>query len=332
MCPAASPQPLVFASAQSGAFASSVARELGMPLAACEEREFEDGEHKMRPLAEVRGRSTFIIQSLHGDAGASVNDRLCRLLFFAGALKDAGAAHVTACFPYLAYARKDRRTQPRDPVTTRYVARLCEASGIDRVVVLDVHNEAAFDNAFRCETVRVDAIDLFASALGLARDSTGLVIASPDPGGIKRAERFRYLLNARFGVDAGFAFMEKVRRAGVLSGEHLVGDVAGSDLVIVDDLIASGATVLRAVQAARRGGARRIRVVATHAPLTAAAVQMFGAGGPDQVFVTDSVPLRAASSALLQDRLSVCSAAPLFAQLIQRLDAGEPIGDLAQTG
>src|SRR5690606_19275225 len=108
-----------------------------------EEREFEDGEHKARPLVNVRDRDVYVLQSLGGDATASVNDKLVRLLFFLGALRDASAAPVTAVVPYLAYARKDVRTQPRDPVLTRYTAALFEAVGIDRIVALEVHNPAA---------------------------------------------------------------------------------------------------------------------------------------------------------------------------------------------
>ena len=107
-----------------------------------EEREFEDGEYKARPLISVRGNNVFVIQSFYGDDRQSGNDKLCRLLFFIGALKDAAAARVTAVVPYLAYARKDKK--PRDPVTTRYVAALFEAVGTDAVMTLDVHNLAAF--------------------------------------------------------------------------------------------------------------------------------------------------------------------------------------------
>ena len=128
---------------------AAVAAALGRPLAAHEEREFEDGEHKARPLEAVRGADVFVLQSLHGGPEQSANDKLCRLLFFIGALKDSGAARVTALVPYLCYARKDRRTKPNDPVTTRYVASLFEAVGTDAVVTLDVHNPAAFENAFR---------------------------------------------------------------------------------------------------------------------------------------------------------------------------------------
>jgi len=110
-------------------YGERIAQHLELILSAHEERGFEDGEHKIRPLAEVRRQDVFVIHSLYGDAEQSPNDRL---LFFIGALKDAGAERVTAVVPYLCYARKDRRTQPRDPITTKYVACLFEACGADR--------------------------------------------------------------------------------------------------------------------------------------------------------------------------------------------------------
>ena len=169
---------------------------LGIALADHEEREFEDGEHKSRPLTNVRGRDVYVLQSLYGDAKQSVNDKLCRLLFFIGALKDASAARVTAVVPYLGYARKDRRSKARDPVTTRYVAMLFEAVGTDCVLTLDVHNLAAYQNAFRCRTEHLEANPLFiAHLLPLLRDAQVSVV-SPDAGGIKRADAFRQRLSA----------------------------------------------------------------------------------------------------------------------------------------
>src|SRR5690606_10643526 len=120
----------VFAPQSSASLASAIAQELGVALATSEEREFDGGEHKMRPLRDVRGCDVYVVHSLFGEVDASANDKLCRLLFFIGALRDAGAARVTACIPYLCYARKDRRTQPHDPVTTRYVAAMFEAAGV----------------------------------------------------------------------------------------------------------------------------------------------------------------------------------------------------------
>lgn len=135
------PKPLkLFALSGSEELGASIAAHLGSRLAAYEEREFEDGEHKIRQ---------------------SSNDKLCRLLFFIGALKDAGAQRITAVAPYLCYSRKDRRTKSFEPVTTRYVASMFEAVGRDTVVTLEVHNPVAFENAFRCRTVALTATPIF---------------------------------------------------------------------------------------------------------------------------------------------------------------------------
>ena len=122
---------MLFALDATRTYGEAVAGELGITLAPHEEREFEDGEHKARPLSNVRGRDVYVVQSLYADAKQGVNDKLVRLLFFLGALKDASAARLTAIVPYLAYSRKDRKTKVRDPVTTRYVATLFEAVGTD---------------------------------------------------------------------------------------------------------------------------------------------------------------------------------------------------------
>lgn len=309
----------LFAPALSAVLAAKVAQSLGTRLAASEEREFDGGEHKMRPLEDVRGQDVFVIHSLCGSARASANDRLCRLLLFAGALKDAGAPRVTAVVPYLAYARKDRRTQPRDPVMTRYVAAMFEAVGVDCVVVLDVHNDAAFDNAFRIPTVRIEAAETFAAALNGRVGERRVVIASPDVGGIKRAQKFRERVSRGLGRDVDFAFVEKRRACGVVSRDALVGSVEDADVVYYDDMIASGTTLVRAVGAARRAGARRIHVAAAHAAFLSSASQLFQPDGPETVMVGDSIPLQSAFTPFLQGSLQVCSVAPLIARTIAAL-------------
>ena len=141
--------------------ARAVAERLGTTPLPVEERGFEDGEHKIRPLERVRGSDLYLVQSLYGEPGLSADEKLLRTLFLAAALRDHGAARVTLVAPYLAYARKDRRTKLRDPVSIRYLAELVEAVGIRRVAALDVHNPAAFENAFRIETVHLEARGLF---------------------------------------------------------------------------------------------------------------------------------------------------------------------------
>jgi ribose-phosphate pyrophosphokinase len=306
----------IFAPAYSAELGTRVASSLGLQLSACEERDFEGGEHKMRPLVDVSGCDAFVVASLNGDAAASANDKLCRLLFFIGALKDAGAATVTACVPYLCYSRKDRKTQPRDPVSTRYVALLFEAVGVDRVLVVDVHNEAAFDNAFRCETLRIEGAPIFGASLAESVDTRRCVVASPDIGGVKRAQRLREALAALFAHEVGFAFMEKRRAGGVISGDTFVGDVHERDVIIYDDMIVSGSTIARATRAARQAGARKIVVAAAHAAFADSALQLFEQDGPDLVLVSDSIALTSVFVSKLGTRLQVCSSAAALGEAI----------------
>jgi ribose-phosphate pyrophosphokinase len=313
---------LLFAPQHSAAFAQAVAEQLGTSLSPAEEREFDGGEHKMRPLVDVQGQSVCVVQSSFGEAGASANDKLCRLLFFIATLKDAGAREVIAAVPYLAYARKDRRTQPRDPVTTRYLAALFEAVGLDAILSLDVHNEAAFDNAFRCRSVRLEAAEIFAADLARTSKDRRLVVASPDIGGIKRAQRFAETLAKRLEREIAVAFVEKRREHGIVSGEMLVGTVEGSEVIFYDDMIVSGTTIARAARSARQAGATRIHVVATHAAFAPSALQLFQGNEIDSVLVSDSIPLSPEFATYTSKGLRICSVAPLFARTLREL-AGE---------
>lgn len=217
----------------------AVARALSIKLDPHEERDFEDGEHKTRPLVSVRGADVYVLHSLGSAGGASVNDRLCKLLFFLATCRENGAARVTAIVPYLAYARKDRQTKMRDPVTTRYVAQLFEAVGTDRIVTLDVHNFAAFQNAFRCESIHLDTRNLFVPIIRVLAEDRPITIFSPDGGGMKRVQLLKEALEADTRNDVGFGFMEKRRSRGVVSGDLFAGDVAGTAVFIVDDMIST---------------------------------------------------------------------------------------------
>jgi ribose-phosphate pyrophosphokinase len=304
-----------------------IADALGVPLASHEERDFEDGEHKARPLDNVRGTDVYVVQCLHGGPAESANDKLCRLLFFIGALKDAGAARVTALAPYLCYARKDRRTKPGDPVTTRYVANLFEAVGTDGLVTLEVHNPAAFENAFRIPTVALTAAPLFV-AYGRSLSHESLCVVSPDPGGVKRAELFRQALEAAIGKPVGKAFAEKYRSAGVVTGDLFVGDVAGSTGLIIDDLISTGGTLLRAARAAREAGARRVIAFVTHGLFMPGAAGVIADPAIDRLVVTDTVsPSRLDARARL-DKIETLHTAPLFAEAVFRLHRGQALTDL----
>jgi ribose-phosphate pyrophosphokinase len=315
----------LFALRASRGFGEALAGALGITLSGLEEREFEDGEHKARPLADVCGRDAYVLQSLYSDAGQSVNDRLVRLLFLVGCLKDAGAGRVTVLAPYLGYARKDRRTQPHDPVTSRYLAQLLEAVGTDQVVTLEVHNEAALENAFRCRTEHLIPDGLFLDALTEdLRLGEPVVVLSPDAGGAKRAERLRRALAGRLGHEPPLAFMEKSRSLGSLRVGRLVGEVADGLVVIVDDLISTGGTLLGAARACREAGARRVLAVAAHGVFVGNASEVLRSDALDQVLVTDTIPPHRLDPALLGHKVRVLPAAALFAEAVRRLHAGTP--------
>jgi ribose-phosphate pyrophosphokinase len=324
-------EPAVFALHATQEFGAQVAQHLGVALSAHEEREFDDGEHKARPLASVRGRDVYAIQSLHGDDRQSVNDKLCRLLFFLGALHDVGAAQVTAVVPYLGYARKDQRSQPRDPVTTRYVAALFEAVGTDRVVTLDVHNLAAFQNAFRCRTEHLDTASLFARHFATSLAATeSVVVVSPDPGGIKRAERLRRQLARTKGQEVPMAVLEKARAHGVLTPGRLVGEVAGRCAVVLDDLISTGGTLVHAAQTCRAQGATRVIAAAAHGLFVGNAAATLASEALDSIVVTDTVPPFRLPSGPVLKKLTVLSVTGLVAEAIRRMHAGGSITELLE--
>jgi len=320
----------LFALNTSRPYGERVAAALGVALASHEEREFEDGEHKARPLENVRGQDVYVIHSLYGEPGMSANDKLVRLLFFIGALKDASAARVTAVCPYLAYARKDRRTKPRDPVSSRYVAQLFEAVGTDRVVSLDVHNLAAYQNAFRIPAEHLEARSLFVAWFAARLRDEPIVVMSPDAGGIKRAEAFRDALGRALGRPVAAAFMEKHRSGGVVSGEAVVGEVDGRTLLIIDDLISSGTTLARAAAACKALGARRVFAAASHGLFADAAAGVLADPALEKVLVTDTIPPFRLPPALLGSRVEVLDSAPLFAEAIRRLHSGGSLVELLQ--
>lgn len=322
----------IFALGATQELGQAVADELGRPLTPLEERDFEDGEHKMRPLHTVRGADVYVVQSLHGGPEQSPNDKLCRLLFFIATLKTNGAARVTAVVPLMAYARKDRQTKARDPLTARYVAQLFEAIGTDRVVTMEAHNIAAFQNAFRCEAVALDTRGVLIERAAQLAGTGPVTVASPDPGGVKRAQLFREALEERIGRTVGFALMEKRRSGGVVSGEILAGDVDGARVLVLDDMIASGGTMIRAAQALIEGGATDVWALAAHGLFTDGALKALSDPAVAGWIVTDTVPLFRLEEHSQKARVEVVSAAPLLARAIRQLHENSSIIDLPAGG
>jgi ribose-phosphate pyrophosphokinase len=306
----------------------AVAQALGFGLDPHEERDFEDGEHKARPLVSVRGEDVYVLHSLAGGPGTSANDRLVKLLLFIATCRDNGAARVTAVTPYLAYARKDRQTKSRDPVTTRYIAQLFEAVGTDCVVTLEVHNIAAFQNAFRCRTIHLDGRRLFGPVMEKLAGDRPVVIFSPDGGGVKRAELLKESYEAETGRETGLGFMEKRRSRGIISGDLFAGDVEDKAVFLLDDMISTGGTMLRAARACRERGAREVHALATHGVFGKGSDALFAEGSIGRIVVTDSLDSAAGMAIGRQEKLELVSCAPLIAEAIRRLHGQGSIADL----
>lgn len=321
---------MLFALAPSEALGRPVAEHLGVAIAPHELRRFEDGEHKIRPLVSVRGRDVYVLSALYGDTLESIDDRLIRTLFFLGALRDSGARRLTLVAPYLCYARKDRRTNPRDPVTTRYIARLIEAAGADRIVTADVHNLAAYENGFRIGTEHLEARPLFAERCRALGDR--LAIVAPDPGGFHRAEALRDTLEHGGAPPVELAMLGKHRKGGVVRTEAFVGDVAGRTAVIVDDVIVSGTTLVRAAEACRKHGAAAVHAMATHAMFGVAAAGTLTTPALESIVVTDTVSPERAALGEVHAKLSVVSIAPLLARAIGALHQERSLAALVAPG
>jgi ribose-phosphate pyrophosphokinase len=319
--------PRVFALEPGRGFAERVAAALGVDRDPVEERVFEDGEVKIRALVNVRGADAVVVQSLDGGPAGAAHDRLLRVMFLIGSLKDAGARRVVGVFPYLAYARKDRRTKPQDPLSLRYLAQMLEAVGLDAVMALEVHDLPAFENAFRIPSIPLDTRRLF---LDRARELVGsrpLVVVSPDPGGIKRAQLFAEMLEAKGAASRGLAVVEKRRTGGVVSGEMVVGEVKGATPLIVDDLTSSGGTLARSATALVEAGADPPLVAVAHGVFNDEAKAKLAAAPIERLLVTDSVdPPRLTADDL--PVLECVGCAELVAEAIRRVLAGGSIDAL----
>ncbi|WP_230559097.1 ribose-phosphate diphosphokinase [Variovorax paradoxus] len=316
---------LVFSLEPDEPLGRALADALDVPLSPLEERAFPDGERKLRPLVDPRGADAYVVQSLHGGPVESPHDKICRLLMFIATLKDHGAARVTAVVPYLAYARKDRQTKPFDPLGLRCLAQWLESAGMAQLIVLEVHNVAAFQNAFRCPFIHLSVHHAFRHlAEEIAGGGSPIAVASPDPGGVKRALLWREALEEHLREPVRFAMIDKRRSAGILSGGELVaGEVAGTNVLLLDDLVASGETLLRGARALRLSGAKSVTAFAAHGLFVGNAPQTLADDAISRLVVSDSMtPFRLPEQGPSREKLRVVSAVPLFAEAVRASHVG----------
>jgi ribose-phosphate pyrophosphokinase len=306
----------IFTGNANRALAEEIAQYLHVPLGNAEVSRFSDGEVFVQINENVRGTDVFVVQP----TCPPVNDSLMELLIMLDAFKRSSAHRVTAVLPYYGYARQDRKVQGRMPISAKLVADLMEAAGADRVLALDLHAgqiqgffNVPVDHLFAGPVVMIDYLR--------KKDLRDAVVVSPDAGGVERARAIAKRL------DAGLAIVDK-RREGPNSAVamHLIGDVEGRDAIVIDDMIDTAGTLIQAVGAIQREGARRILACGVHPVLSGPAIERIKASPIEEVVVTNSIPLAADKRAAA--RITVLTVAPLLGEAIRRIHDEESVSTL----
>jgi len=299
------------------ALAHEIARHLAVPLGEAEVGRFSDGEVNVELIDNVRGRDVFIVQS----TCPPVNDHLMELLVLVDACRRASAARITAVVPYFGYSRQDRRPRAtRSAITAKLVANMIASAGVDRLLTLDLHS----DQIMGFFDIPVDNVYGSPVLLGDAwkRGDSNLVVVSPDVGGVARARAFARRLD-----DADLAIIDKRRpRPNESRVMNIIGEVAGKNCVLVDDMVDTAGTLCLAAQALKDAGALKVTSYITHALLSGAALDRIATSVLDELVVTDTIPLSAAAQS--NGRIRQLSVAALLAETIRRIRAEESVSSL----
>ena len=294
--------------------AAAIAAELGVALAPCQIERFPDGEVAVELQQSVRGHDVFIVQP----TSPPVNDHLVELLVVADACRRADAQRITAIVPYFGYARSDKRSGRRVPVTARTVADMMQSVGIDHVVAVDLHTPQ-IEGFFRIPIDNLSIVPIMCAALG-SRLTPDTVIVSPDLGGVKRATE----IGERLGRSVAICVKRRTDGASV-AVTQVIGEVRNRDCLIVDDMITTGGTIAEAAKALRAQGARDGMVVmASHGVLVPGAREKLHAAGVNAVLVSDSIAV-APSPEVPVTRVAI---APLLAEVVMRLSGARSLRDL----
>ncbi len=310
---------MVFSGTANLPLAEKVAAYLGRPLNKIDIKHFPDGETFCQVLEGVRGQDVFVIQS----GSPRPNDAYMELFVMMDALKRGSAARITAVLPYYGYARQDRKDQPRVPITAKLIANLLTKAGADRVLTMDLHAnqiQGFFD-------IPLDHLHAEPVILKYIRDMhfAKPIVVSPDTGGAKTAYGYSRKLKT------GLAIVAKQRTGdSTVDAFSVVGDVKGCDVIMIDDMTATGGTLSAAAKMCRDNGAKSVHAFVSHFPLTEKGQErLMKEVQLDELVVTDSIPLRAGfDPSKLPFKLTVLSVAPLIGEAIKRIHGNESVNDL----
>jgi len=294
--------------------ANKIAKHIGVPLGKMVLSSFSDKEMYVRINENIRGKDVFLIQPTSPPA----NENLMELLIMIDAFQRASARRITAVISYYGYGRQDRKDEPRVPITAKLVANLVTTAGADRVLAIDLH-AAQIQGFFDIKVDHLFAAPVFVDYF-ISKNLKNLVILSPDMGGIRRARAYANRL------DASLAVIDK-RRTGVNKAEvlNVVGKVKGKQILIVDDMIDTGGTLIAAVSALIKKGVQEIYVSATHPILSGSAYEMIESSSLKELVVTDTIPLKQEKA---KTKIKVLSVAPLLGEAIRRIHENRSVSSL----
>jgi ribose-phosphate pyrophosphokinase len=296
--------------------AEAVAAKLNLPLTRASVRRFADMEIFVEIHENVRGEDVFVIQSTSYPA----NDNLMELLITLDALRRASARRATAVIPYFGYARQDRKTGSRTPISAKLVANLITQAGANRVLTMDLH-AAQIQGFFDIPVDNLYAAPLFSQQIRDRNKGRDLIVISPDVGGVLRARQIAARLNC------DLAIIDKRReRAGVSEVMNVIGDVRGRDCILVDDIIDSGGTLCNAASALIENGARSASVYVTHGVLSGGAVARIASSPIEMMTVTDSI--LATEAVRLAHNIRQATIAPLLAEAMRRISEESSVSSL----
>ncbi len=296
------------------ALAQAISRHISMPLASTHLGRFPDLEMDIKVNDDLRGTDCFVIQP----TCPPVNDNWIELLLLLDTLRRASAGRITAVLPYYGYARKDRKDEGRVPISAKVVANTLVSCGADRILALDMH-AAQIQGFFDIPVDHMYAKPVLLAAIQKLAIEQPMIV-SPDVGGIKMARAYAKSLD-----NADLAIVDKRRISGSqIAVEHVIGDVEGRNVVIVDDMISTGGSIAEAARIVRKAGARSVVIAVTHGVLCGNAVERLDAAPIDKLLITDSIPPKD----LRPRNLEVVSVAPLLARAILNIHRNESVSSL----
>ena len=305
---------MIFSLSANKKLAEDIANELDMKVSEAHVTHFADGEILCEPVESVREKDVYIVQSTY----TPVTENLFEILVFVDACKRASSRKINVIIPYFGYARQDRKSKPRQPITSRLVADLLKTAGVDRVISVDLH-APQIQGFFSCLIDELTAIPLLATHYEKDNNSN-LVVVSPDHGGVNRARRVAERINAPL------AIIDK-RRTGPNVAEvmNIVGDVQGKDCLMVDDMIDTAGSARAGALALKANGAKSVKICCSHGLFSGPAAERLLDGVFDEIVCTDSIPL---PERMKSDKVKVVSLAPMISKVIENIENGVPVSNV----